>query len=79
MSYPLGQSFKIEDIIASRHGKYLTIQKMWWNNFAKLNINSTVGGQSVDPTFVTISKCDPLIYDGISSKYKVPYFPNPPF
>jgi len=78
-NFPLGKSFRIEDILASSHGKYLSVQGMWWNKFAKLPKETKVGGQNTDSSFITMSKCDPLMYDGVSETYKVPVFKKPSF
>ena len=79
MSYPLGKSFRIEDIIKSQQGRFLTIQSMWWDKYSKMEQNALVGGQNSDKTFITMSKCDPLMYDGIAEKYRVPVVSKPPF
>jgi len=79
MSYPLGKSFRIEDILNSQHGKYLTVQRLWWNNYSKLAPGKPVGGQTTDKKFVTMTKCDPLYYDGVSNTHKVPTFQKPLF
>ena len=78
-NYPLGKSFRIEDILASSQGKYLTVQGMWWNRYAKLPKETKVGGQNTDPSFITMSKCDPLMYDGVSQKYSAPVINRPSF
>ena len=78
-SSPLGNSFRIEDIIASGQGKYLAVQKMWWDNYAKMPPTAPVGGQQTDKFFVTMSKCDPLFYDGVSKGYSVPTFTKAKF
>ena len=78
-SSPLGKSFRVEDIIASGQGKYLTVHKMWWDHYAKMPKSAPVGGQQMDKFFVTMSKCDPLFYDGISKGYSVPTFSKAKF
>jgi len=78
-NYPLGQSFRIEDILASSHGKYLAVQNMWWNKYARTDPRMLVGGQSSDTSFITMSKCSPLLYDGVSKKYSAPVIKRPPF
>ena len=78
-NFPLGKSFRIEDILASQHGKYLSVQGMWWKNFAKMQQGAPVGGQSSENSFITMSKCDPLLYDGISKQYSAPVINRPSF
>jgi len=64
MSFPLGQSFKIEDIMKSEQGKYLTFRKLWWTNYEKLPKNFAMGGNK-SSTFIGMSNLEPLKYDGI--------------
>ena len=73
MSYPLGKSFRIEDIMKSEQGKYLTVTGMWHKNFSKLSEKVVVGGQSTN-NLITFTHCEPLTYDGISRNPKIPVF-----
>lgn len=72
MSFALGNSFKIEDILASDHGKYLTIRKWQWHDYSKLPQGALVGGQSRYAPFESLNKTRPLQYDGVSAKYRGP-------
>jgi|TARA_B110000881_G_C18484543_1_gene468418 hypothetical protein len=66
MSFPLGQSFRIEDIMKSEQGKYLTFRKLWWTNYEKLPNNFVIGGNKSN-NFIGMSNLEPLKYDGIGN------------
>lgn len=81
MVYALGDSFRIENILKSEQGKYLTVTRWWWDNYEKLPVKAFVGGESNDPYFIQMNKYAPLKYDGISKKYRAPQgsYTAPPF